>query len=156
LAAPVTRARRPASNRSTATVIHLSAHHVKQTAVVESGAAKSGEVIAVKAMTVLGPVDANALGFTLPHEHIMFDSSVWVVEPADRWKVEISKRPVTMESVGELRRDPMISRDNLVLEDEDVALREIEMFRDAGGSTIVDVSSIGLRGDVERIRRLSA
>ena len=106
-------------------------------------------------MTVRGPVDVNELGFTLPHEHIMFDSSVWVAEPADPWKLEISKRPVTMESVGELRRDPMICRDNLVLEDEDVALSELEMFRGAGGSTVVDVSSLGLRGDVERIRRLS-
>jgi phosphotriesterase-related protein len=109
----------------------------------------------LEAMTVLGPVDVNELGLTLPHEHIMFNSSVWVVEPADPWKIEISQRPVTMASVGELRRDPMICRDNLVLEDEDVALREIGMFKDAGGSTIVDVSSVGLRGDVERIRRLS-
>lgn len=113
------------------------------------------EVMALKAMTVLGPTDASELGFTLPHEHIMFDSSVWVVDPADPWKLEISKRPVTIESVGELRRDPMICRDNLVLEDEGVALRELAMFRDAGGSTIVDVSSVGLRGDVDRIRRLS-
>jgi phosphotriesterase-related protein len=112
-------------------------------------------VIAVKAMTVLGAVDVNQLGFTLPHEHIMFDSSTWVAEPADPWKLEIANRPVTMESVGELRRDPMICRDNLVLEDEAVALRELAMFRDAGGSTVVDVSSVGLRGDVKRIRRLS-
>jgi phosphotriesterase-related protein len=112
-------------------------------------------VIALKAMTVLGPVDVSQLGFTLPHEHVMFDSSVWVAEPEDPWKLEISKRPVTIESVGELRRDPMICRDNLVLEDEDVALRELAAFRDAGGSTIVDVSSLGLRGDVERIRRLA-
>lgn len=112
-------------------------------------------MIALLAMTVQGAVDVTELGFTLPHEHIMFDSSVWVAEPADPWKLEISKRPVTMESVGELRRDPMICRDNLVLEDEDVALRELGMFRGAGGSTVVDVSSLGLRGDVERIRRLS-
>jgi phosphotriesterase-related protein len=112
-------------------------------------------MIALKAMTVLGPIDASELGFTLPHEHIMFDSSTWVTEPTDPWKLEISKRPVTIESVGELRRDPMICRDNLVLEDEDVALRELEAFRDAGGSTIVDASSVGLRGNVERIRRIS-
>jgi len=109
----------------------------------------------VKAMTVLGAVDVTELGVTLPHEHIMFDSSVWVAEPTDSWKAEISKRPVSIESVGELRRDPMICRDNLVLEDEDVALRELAMFRDAGGRTVVDVSSVGLRGDVDRIRRIS-
>jgi phosphotriesterase-related protein len=109
----------------------------------------------MKAMTVLGAVDVGRLGFTLPHEHILFDSSVWAVEPEDPWKLEISKRPVSIESVGELRRDPMICPDNLVLEDEDVALRELAAFKEAGGSTIVDVSSVGLRGDVERIRRLS-
>jgi phosphotriesterase-related protein len=109
----------------------------------------------MKAMTVLGPIEVSQLGFTLPHEHIMFDSSVWVSEPQDAWKLEIANRPVTMESVGELRRDPMICRDNLVLEDEDVALRELSAFRDAGGATVVDVSSVGLRGDVERIRRLA-
>jgi phosphotriesterase-related protein len=85
----------------------------------------------------------------------MFDSSVWAAEPTDPWKIEISKRPVTIESVAELRRDPMICRDNLVLEDEDVAVRELGYFRDAGGSTIVDVSSVGLRGKIERILRIS-
>jgi phosphotriesterase-related protein len=109
----------------------------------------------MNAMTVLGPIEVSRLGFTLPHEHIMFDSSVWVSEPQDPWKLEIANHPVTMESVGELRRDPMICRDNLVLEDEDVALRELSAFRDAGGATVVDVSSVGLRGDVERIRRLA-
>jgi phosphotriesterase-related protein len=113
-------------------------------------------VIAVKAMAVLGAVEVTDLGFTLPHEHIMFDSSVWVAEPTDDWKLEIAKGSVTLENVGELRRDPMICRDNLVLDDEDIAERELAMFRDAGGATIVDVSSLGLRGDVRRIRRLSA
>jgi phosphotriesterase-related protein len=108
-------------------------------------------------MTVCGPVDADELGFTLPHEHIMFNSTAWVAEPApeDTWKLPIARGTVTMETVAELRRDPMICRDNLILEDEDVALRELAMFRDAGGGTIVDVSSLGLRGDVTRIRRLS-
>jgi phosphotriesterase-related protein len=109
----------------------------------------------VKAMTVLGPVDVSDLGFTLPHEHIMFDSSVWAAEPVDDWKLEISKGPVRLENVGELRRDPMICRDNLVLDDAEVALRELAMFRGAGGATIVDVSSLGLRGDVRRIRQLA-
>ena len=108
-------------------------------------------------MTVRGAVDVAELGFTLPHEHIMFDSTVWVAEPApeDAWKIPIAQGLVTMESVAELRRDPMICRDNLILEDEDVALRELAMFRDAGGGTVVDVSSAGLRGDVTRIRRIS-
>ena len=28
-------------------------------------------------MTVLGPVPAEELGFTLPHEHLALDAAVW-------------------------------------------------------------------------------
>jgi phosphotriesterase-related protein len=113
----------------------------------------------MKAMTVSGAIDVSELGITLPHEHVMFNSTVWVQEPVEPWKREIADGPVTMAKVGELRRDPMICRDNLVLEDEDVAVREIAAFRDAGGSTIVDVSSVGIRvvgsGSVSAVRRVS-
>jgi phosphotriesterase-related protein len=111
----------------------------------------------MKAMTVRGPVDAAELGFTLPHEHPMKSSrAIWHTdESLPPWKLEIANNPMRMASVDELRRDPMICRDNLIPPDEDIAVGEIEAFRDAGGSTIVDVSSIGLRGDVSAGRRLS-
>jgi phosphotriesterase-related protein len=112
----------------------------------------------MKAMTVRGPVDVAELGFTLPHEHPMKSSrAIWHTdEPLAPWKVEAATDPMRTASVGELRRDPMICRDNLVPPEEDVALSEIVAFRDAGGSTIVDVSSVGLRGDVSVGPRLSA
>jgi phosphotriesterase-related protein len=111
----------------------------------------------MNAMTVSGPIDVTDLGLTLPHEHVLFDSRMFhtAAEPEDPWKAELSQRPVSLDSVAELRRDPMISRDNLFLDDEDVSIRELAMFRGAGGSTIVDASSIGLRHDVEAIRRIS-
>ena len=113
-------------------------------------------------MTVRGPVDAEELGFTLPHEHLMFTSEMFFAEARDAWKAGLADQPVSLENVGELRRDPMVCRDNLVLNDEEVALRELAMFREAGGSTIVHVSTIGLRhkpiGDrpsIEAVKRLS-
>lgn len=113
----------------------------------------------MKAMTVSGAIDVAQLGVTLPHEHVMFNTTMFAQEPVEPWKMEIARRPVSMASVGELRRDPMICRDNLLLDDEDVAVREIEAFREAGGSTIVDVSSVGLRivgsGTVSAVARVA-
>jgi phosphotriesterase-related protein len=109
------------------------------------------------AMTVRGPVDTAELGFTLPHEHPMKSTrALWHTdESLPSWKVEVANNPMRMASVGELNRDPMICRDNLIPPAEDIAAKEIEAFRDAGGSTIVDVSSVGLRGDVAVGRRRS-
>jgi phosphotriesterase-related protein len=116
------------------------------------------------AMTVLGAVDASSLGFTLPHEHVMFDSTCFFdaedpifgrKEPLPPWKLEIARRGVCLETVGELRRDPMLTRDNLILDDEEVAVRELELFRDAGGRTVVDVSPVELGRHAVMFRRLA-
>ncbi len=108
------------------------------------------------AMTVLGPVPVTELGFTLPHEHILFDTTAWLVEPKDERKREIAERPISIETFGELQRDPTISRENLRFFDEEVAARELRLFADAGGRTIVDVTPPEMGRDPEAMRRLSA
>src|SRR5262245_21271405 len=99
-------------------------------------------------MTVSGPLDVEMLGLNLPHEHIMFASTCFFdaedpefarQEALPEWKAEVMQKGVQLDTVGELRRDPMLARDNLLLDDEDVAVRELEMFREAGGATVVDV-----------------
>jgi len=115
-------------------------------------------------MTVTGPVDTEQLGLTLPHEHIMFDSTCFFdaedptfsrQEGLPPWKVEVMKRGVTLETVGELRRDPMLARDNLILDDEDVAVRELELFRESGGRTVVDVSPAEMGRRPATFRRIA-
>jgi phosphotriesterase-related protein len=109
----------------------------------------------MEVMTVLGPVDASTLGFTLPHEHLLFDLTVFLHEPDEQWKREYADKPVTMETTGALRRDPTICRDNLVMRDEDVAAHEIQRFRQAGGGTIVDLTPPALGRHPAALRRLS-
>ncbi|NIN66526.1 MAG: phosphotriesterase-related protein, partial [Anaerolineae bacterium] len=46
-------------------------------------------------------------------------------------------------------------RDNLVLEDEELAMREASLFRRAGGKTIVDVTNWGLGRDPHALTRIS-
>jgi phosphotriesterase-related protein len=106
-------------------------------------------------MTVLGPVDQESLGFTLPHEHLLFDLSVFLHEPDEDWKREYADAQVTMETTGALRRDPTICRDNLILRDEDVAAGELARFTAAGGGTIVDLTPPALGRDPAALRRLS-
>ncbi len=67
-------------------------------------------------MTVTGPVSPAELGFTLIHEHIFLD----------------------------LTRD--VAGRNSLLNDPELAYRELMLFKEAGGVTLVDQTTGGLRG----------
>ena len=74
-----------------------------------------------RVMTVTGPIRADELGFTLIHEHIFLD----------------------------LRNDLWLS--DRMLNDQDLAYRELMLYKKAGGATVVDQTSGGLRGNRNRI-----
>jgi len=95
-------------------------------------------------VTVLGEVEADALGITLPHEHLLLDLRSQYAEPADPELRRLGLRPVCAETVETVRRDPYALRDNLLLDDVECAVTEVERFRDAGGRTIVECTSRGL------------
>ena len=67
-------------------------------------------------MTVTGPIQSDQLGFTLIHEHVYLD----------------------------LTRDFGMSQ-NYLLNDPDLAYRELMLYRNAGGATLVDQTTGGLR-----------
>ena len=75
-------------------------------------------------MTVTGPVAADDLGVTLPHEHVFLD--------------------LTREYRG-----------NGLLNDPALAEAELRRYADAGGRTLVDVTSGGLRGDPVALATMS-
>jgi phosphotriesterase-related protein len=75
-------------------------------------------------MTVTGPVPAEQLGVTLPHEHVYLD--------------------LTREYRGDgLLNDPALAES------------ELRTYAEAGGRTLVDVTTVGLRGDPAGLRSLS-
>jgi phosphotriesterase-related protein len=74
--------------------------------------------------TVLGPVPADQLGVTLPHEHVFIDL------------------------MREYRGDGLLN-------DESLMTAEVAAYREAGGGTIVDVTSIGLGRRPEALRRMA-
>jgi len=78
-------------------------------------------------MTVLGPIPATDLGVTSMHEHVICDIFRSGGGPAN------------------------------LLDDEDMAIRELKYFRAAGGSTIVDVTPMGGYGrDLDALARVAS
>jgi len=106
-------------------------------------------------MTVLGPVEVESLGMTLSHEHIFIDIRNQFTEFSDSEKARISRQKVCKENAGELCRNPYAIKDNLLLDDVEVAASELDYFKKAGGRTIVDCTSIGINRDARKLRELA-
>ncbi len=76
-------------------------------------------------MTVRGPIEAAEAGYTLSHEHLLCD--LW----------------------------PIVRSYDVILDDEGLAARELIAYREAGGRTLVDVTSGGLERNPLALRRIS-
>jgi len=98
----------------------------------------------VAVQTVMGPVEADDLGVTLPHEHLLIDLRNQYSEPPDPERRRTGEQPLTAQNVHLVRRDPYAVRDNLLLDDVALAAREAMHFRRAGGRTIVDCTCRGI------------
>ena len=109
----------------------------------------------MRAMTVLGPVDAADLGVVSPHEHLLIDLTYrWAAPPGDRALQKLAESPLTMDVLGVARRNMGLIRDNLVLDDEEMAAAGLRDFKVAGG-TVVDCSQEEIGRDVEALKRIS-
>jgi phosphotriesterase-related protein len=95
-------------------------------------------------LTVNGPVDAGVIGVTAPHEHLYIDLSVFFHEPEENHLKKISHSPITIDKLGILKRNPYALNDNLMLTDPDIQIDELLYFKDAGGQTVVDVTTVGI------------
>jgi phosphotriesterase-related protein len=121
-------------------------------------------------MTVLGPITPENLGLTSMHEHVLYDGSLFrkryekqtpsevrsafesglAPDLRDNWNA-----PIRLEIYGALLANYALSRDNLVNDDEEMMAGELSDFKAAGGSALLDVSSIGLRSNIPGLKRLS-
>jgi len=108
-----------------------------------------------KAQTVLGIIDPDQLGITLPHEHFLFDMSVMFEEPAESSQKELAHQPVSFSNIGWIHYHPWDNVDNIVLMDEEVAISEGLRFKRAGGNSVIDVTNIGLGRDPLALTRIS-
>lgn len=105
--------------------------------------------------TVLGAVPSDALGITLPHEHLLLDARPSWHEPEDNCRRRVAHAPVTPGILHELRQDPYLNLDNCSLEDEALTIREVGRFAALGGKTIVDATCLGIGRDPAALKRIS-
>ena len=111
-----------------------------------------------KAQTVLGLVEPNDLGITLPHEHLLIDQTVggvYFVEPQEISQRTLAHQPVTLENLNWVRYNMKDSKDNQMLVDEEMAIKEATLFKRRGGRTIVDQTNIGIGRDPQALVRIS-
>jgi phosphotriesterase-related protein len=104
--------------------------------------------------TVNGQIPPDQLGLTLSHEHIMIDYRESWVEPPSQFS-HLSESPVTTELIEDVRLHAHSSKDNLILDDEDLAVTELLHFKQFGGNAVVELSSTGLSLDPQKLRRIS-
>ena len=118
-----------------------------------------------KVLTVRGPIEPAELGKTLMHEHILIDFQ----KPAHLTGVKRGQhrditaatdwglfyQPVSLKNLSAVRNGVAPNRDNLDLSDIDVAIDEVLHFKRWGGTTIVDVTSIGLGRDPSALLRVA-
>jgi len=95
-----------------------------------------------KVQTVLGLIDGGKLGITLPHEHFFIDQRCYITEPTDPEEKKLAHQKITLENLWYARSHNLTSEDNLLLDDEALAIREAMYFKEAGGSTIVGLTCI--------------
>lgn len=106
-------------------------------------------------MTVTGPISADELGITLVHEHLFIDLRNQFSELKDPEAMRMSYEKVHMDNLGVLRRNPYAIRDNLVLDDVDIAVKEVSKFKCQGGNAIVDCTSIGIQRQPLNLQQVS-
>ncbi|TKG69275.1 phosphotriesterase family protein [Prauserella endophytica] len=102
--------------------------------------------------TVRGDVDSDGLGHIQPHEHVLSHIGGTTRQQGTALA---SEEPIRLDNYYEVRRHH--SAFDMRVDDIEDAVQELERYREAGGSVIVDATSIGLgrnpRGLVEVAER---
>ena len=102
-------------------------------------------------MTVTGPVPVEEMGVTLMHEHILLDGARTWKCPCHPDEKAIAEQSVSIEIIGELRMNPYMNRDNVSLDDSDLALSELKRYQALGGHTVIDATNVGIGRDPEKL-----
>lgn len=95
-----------------------------------------------KVMTMNGPVNPEDLGYTLPHEHLYFNTAGYKPKMTPEQEA-VYKEPVSLRNLNYVRKNPYRVLDNCLQFDPEVLRRGVQEFKDLGGGTICDVTPHG-------------
>ena len=111
--------------------------------------------LAGKAQTVLGPISPDRLGVTLTHEHLLMDGTVVFSPQARASDKGFFNRPVSLDMVGRIRHYAAPNADNARILDVSTAIEEVNLYKQYGGDSLVDTTSLGLARDPIGLARIS-
>ncbi|GAB6022146.1 hypothetical protein CHUAL_006285 [Chamberlinius hualienensis] len=114
---------------------------------IEDGHEKSNYVESRHICQILGPIGPSQLGVTLAHEHLSMSVDHLFYKPAGPHSLYAPDSPVTVENRQWIIQNFFHHRNNLILNDDDselAILYDVNLFKSAGGKSIVDCTSIGL------------
>ena len=109
----------------------------------------------MKLKTVCGEIDRDQLGTVTTHEHVLLDLTAFYQELPVKGIEDPATQKVEMWNLGILSRDCYALKDNLLLDNEAVAIKELNYFKEAGGKTVVDASLPGIGRDPKALARIS-
>ena len=105
----------------------------------------------MRAQTVNGPVEKSDLGFTLMHEHIFCD----LRKPRQRNGFLNNNEEITIDNRFEVDYYQNKNLQNIILDEYEKAVDELISFREFGGNTIVELSTIGLNPEPKKLSKIS-
>ena len=108
-----------------------------------------------KVQTVLGPIEPQQLGVTLTHEHMLVDLTVLDTPQAHASERGFYERPVSQDTIGRIRYYHAPNKDNARLLDVSTAIDEVNLYKQYGGDSLVDATSIGIARDPLGLARIS-
>lgn len=108
-----------------------------------------------KVQTVLGLIDAESLGVTSTHEHLLSDMGVWFVEPAQAIERRLAHEPISLDNLWWVRSHTVLHADNVKLLDEQLAIKEVLLYKWEGGNSLVELTSIGMSRDPLGLTRIA-
>ena len=111
--------------------------------------------IAGKVQTVAGPIEPGQLGLTLTHEHVVVDTSSFTTPPDQASARQLHGEPVSQANLGYIRHHYGRSVDDGRVFDIEDAIEEVSLYKQFGGGSLIDVTSIGVARDPVALARIS-
>ncbi|KAJ1529238.1 hypothetical protein ONE63_006040 [Megalurothrips usitatus] len=107
--------------------------------------------------TVLGPVPAQSLGRVLTHEHLSVDYDDFYMSPPPIFKAHIEEK-MSLQNIGLIKQYPYASRENIAFYGTEAFAAvafDVDLFKSAGGGTIVENTTHGLNRQIKLMETVS-
>ena len=108
-----------------------------------------------KIQTVTGTIGRAQLGTTLTHEHLFIDLAKLFNPNVNDSNYEFFHSKLDTQVLGAIRYYHQANHDNYQLLDKQTAIDEILLYKEYGGVSVVDATSIGISRNPEGLRDIS-